>query len=578
MADTNWTFGTQGSGNYFTISFNGTALTVNMIEGSMDVNALWFSDRDSRREGSYSVSRGDSALKMPERIGGREYEICWDDTVKLSSTGLGTAGVNKATFLTAGESYTLSPQQMAQLTGSWRPASLDWSKIAVGVVSSNVNGGGNRPVYSIDTAGSYDGTAPVFTSGATASVDENVAAATAVYTAAANDASAVTYSLQAGGDASAFTIDAATGVVSIVASPDFEAKSSYGFTVIATDASGNQATKAVTLNVNDLDDTAPVFTSAATASVDENVAAATAVYTAAANDASAVTYSLQAGGDAAAFTIDAATGVVSIVASPDFETKSSYGFTVVATDASGNEATQAVTLSVNDLNEQPAPTRIFVSGQSLQSLGDLPYAFFDTDGDGLADQSEAEDLQNNLAIFGDQGNVDFSAGKVIVEFLGFPGFFNSPVDLTGFGADDEVVINLKPQLGDWTTTTIRGVPVKDAVVFGYSAVTQGDFLGFDAYASRLTMTRSYRGGPGYGNKYFRLDTPSGQVGVTIFNANTWSNSLRATISGPFGATAGGGARTVSTGVIFATWDKTQTTFGADQMSVIWPDLAISLGG
>src|SRR4029077_4894466 len=61
-----------------------------------------------------------------------------------------------------------------------------------------------------------------------------------------------------------------------------------------------------------------------------------------------VTYALT-GADAAAFTINSSTGAVTINASPDFETKSSYSFNVKASDASGQFTTQAVTLSINDL-------------------------------------------------------------------------------------------------------------------------------------------------------------------------------------------------------------------------------------
>jgi large repetitive protein len=189
---------------------------------------------------------------------------------------------------------------------------------------------------------------PVISSPATASVNEGVAAHSAVYTAVAADPAGgtVTYALS-GADAAAFTIDPATGSVTINGVPDFETKSSYNFTIKASDASGAFNTEAVTLSVNDL---APVISSPATASVNEAVAAHTTVYTAVAADpgGGTVTYALT-GADAAAFTIDPATGVVTINGVPDFETQSSYHFTVKASDASGAFNTEAVTVSVNDL-------------------------------------------------------------------------------------------------------------------------------------------------------------------------------------------------------------------------------------
>jgi len=190
---------------------------------------------------------------------------------------------------------------------------------------------------------------PVISSPATASVNEGVAAHTTVYTAIAADPAGgtiIAYALS-GADAAAFTIDANTGVVTINATPDFETKGSYNFTIKASDASGAFNTEAVTLSVNDL---APVISSPATASVNEGVAANFAVYTAVAADpgGGTVTYALT-GTDAAAFTIDPATGIVTINGVPDFETKNSYSFIVKASDASGAFNTEAVTVSVNDV-------------------------------------------------------------------------------------------------------------------------------------------------------------------------------------------------------------------------------------
>ena len=118
--------------------------------------------------------------------------------------------------------------------------------------------------------------------------------------------------------------------------PDFETKPSYSFTVQASDAFGDASTQTVTLAINDLP---PVISSPATAAINEAVPALTTVYTAIAADpgGGTVTYSLVSGqnDDAAAFRIDPLTGAVTINAIPDFETRSSYSFTVQASDASG---------------------------------------------------------------------------------------------------------------------------------------------------------------------------------------------------------------------------------------------------
>src|ERR1041385_581283 len=83
---------------------------------------------------------------------------------------------------------------------------------------------------------------------------------TTVYTATATDIEndAISYALT-GTDASAFSINSSTGVVTINATPDFEAKSSYSFNVKASDPSGAFNAQTVTLNINNVNE-APVLT------------------------------------------------------------------------------------------------------------------------------------------------------------------------------------------------------------------------------------------------------------------------------------------------------------------------------
>ncbi|MEG2816193.1 MAG: Ig-like domain-containing protein [Comamonas sp.] len=117
-----------------------------------------------------------------------------------------------------------------------------------------------------------------------------------------------------------------------------------------------------------VDTFAPVFSSGASATataINENSGAGQVVYQAVAMDSNSVHYSLAAGGDAAAFSINAQTGKVTLTGNPDYETKASYQFTVVATDAAGNHSQQTVTLGINDLEEIP-PT---VSAVSIAAKG-----------------------------------------------------------------------------------------------------------------------------------------------------------------------------------------------------------------
>ncbi len=176
---------------------------------------------------------------------------------------------------------------------------------------------------------------------------ENVTAGSSVYTASATDASPITYSLT-GTNATDFSINATSGVVTINQSPDYESQTSYSFTVVASDGFGNDASQVVSVSVSDATD--PAFSSGTTASVTENVTAGSSVYTASATDASPITYSLT-GTNATDFSINATSGVVTINQSPDYESQTSYSFTVVASDGFGNDASQVVSVSVSDVND-----------------------------------------------------------------------------------------------------------------------------------------------------------------------------------------------------------------------------------
>ena len=88
-----------------------------------------------------------------------------------------------------------------------------------------------------------DDSAPTFVSADSISaIDENSGAGQVIYTADADDSGdisdGVTYSLTGDSD-TALEIDAITGQVTLLDNPDYEAQSSYSFTVVATDAAGN---------------------------------------------------------------------------------------------------------------------------------------------------------------------------------------------------------------------------------------------------------------------------------------------------------------------------------------------------
>ncbi|QNP31590.1 cadherin domain-containing protein [Leclercia adecarboxylata] len=245
------------------------------------------------------------------------------------------------------------------------------SSLSDGVQSLLIKGAAAATDTSSGLSLIIDTHAPVFSSSSTASVDENIGAGQVVWTAVATDPSPFTYSLSTTGDSALFSINAATGAVTLTGNPDFESKASYSFTVVATDAAGNASSQAVTLAVNNLDEVAPTITSGTTATaIDENSGAGQVIYTATATDTAdisgGVTFSLQPGSDAG-LTIDPVTGAVTLTGNPDFENKASYSFTVVATDAAGNHSSQAVTLGINNLDEV-AP--VITSGTTATAINE----------------------------------------------------------------------------------------------------------------------------------------------------------------------------------------------------------------
>ena len=145
-------------------------------------------------------------------------------------------------------------------------------------------------------------------------------------------------------------------MVSFKAAPDFEAPGDdggdnvYDIIVTASDDT-NSTNQNVAITVTNENDNIPAFTSPATANTRENQ---TAAYMASATDADGDTlvYSLS-GTDAALFTIDADTGVVSFRAAPDFEAPGDadgdnvYDIIVTASDGA-NSTEQPVAITVTD--------------------------------------------------------------------------------------------------------------------------------------------------------------------------------------------------------------------------------------
>ncbi|HEU0246267.1 MAG TPA: cadherin domain-containing protein [Gaiellaceae bacterium] len=212
--------------------------------------------------------------------------------------------------------------------------------------------------------------APVIDGGASASVSvpENQTAATDV-DATDGDGDVLTYSLTGGADIGDFTIDPSTGVLTFTVPPDFELPADansdnfYEVTVTAADASFSD-TQAVTVQVLDVvegGNSPPTITSdgggaTASKSVAENQTAVTDV-DATDPDPDALTYSISGGADAARFAIVPETGVLTFAVAPNFEAPTDvggdnvYNVTVLVSDGNGGSDSQAIAVTVTNVNE-----------------------------------------------------------------------------------------------------------------------------------------------------------------------------------------------------------------------------------
>jgi CshA-type fibril repeat protein len=194
----------------------------------------------------------------------------------------------------------------------------------------------------------------------------------------------VTYSL-GGNDASLFTINASTGVVSMVAK-DFESPADanhnniYEVTVIATDTDGNTASKPWTVTIANMNEPATFnINPIENLTIDENIAYTGITPVISGTPHGNVTYIL-GGNDAADFTINPNTGVVTMVArnyeSPaDVNGDNIYELFIKATDNDGNSDSEDWAVSIRQgpadaalSTLSPANSNIIADGVSTQIL------------------------------------------------------------------------------------------------------------------------------------------------------------------------------------------------------------------
>jgi VCBS repeat-containing protein len=318
------------------------------------------------------------------------------------------------------------------------------------------------------------------------SVAENQTAVTTI-TSTDVDGGAPIYSIIGGADAALFSINAA-GVLTFNTAPDREAPADAGsnnvYDVIVQVADGNggfdaQAIAITVTNVNE----APVITSdgggaTAALSVAENQTAVTTV-TSTDVDGSTPIYNIVGGADQALFSINAA-GVLTFNTAPDREAPTDaganniYDVIIQVADGNGGFNTQAIAITVTNINEAPVitvpgaqsvneDTALAISGLSINDV-DLGAGNFTTQltvGNGTlnvslsggASISAGASGSNTLTLLGTQAQIN--AALATVSYQG---------NLDFNGADTLQIVTSDGALSDAKVVVIGVNAVNDAAV------------------------------------------------------------------------------------------------------------------
>ena len=250
--------------------------SVSMAENVQVVVTLSVTDADSSTAPTYTLSGTDSAL----------FEVA-SGTLRFASSG--------------GQNYE-------SLTCTANPCV---------VVVTATDAGGNVATQTVSVTitdvDEFNVTAPSDTDGDDNTLAENVAnGASAEITASASDAdgttNTVTYDITSQTCAGAFSIDASSGVVTVADTTaiDHETSSTCDVTVRATSADQSTSSTTFTVTITDVDDVAPVFTSASSITLPENTQNVVALAVTDADSSATPTYTLS-GTDSALFEVSSGT-------------------------------------------------------------------------------------------------------------------------------------------------------------------------------------------------------------------------------------------------------------------------------
>ncbi len=305
--------------------------------------------------------------------------------------------------------------------------------------------------------------APSIAGGATRalSIAENGTAVTTVVGTDADVPTTLTYSITGGADASLFSIDPGTGVLTFVAARDFEASGDAGannvYDVVVQVSDGAlSATQAIVVTVTNVNE-APSIAGGATLAVSasENGTAVTTVVGTDADVPTTLTYSITGGADASLFSIDPGTGVLTFVAARDFEAPGDAGannvYDVVVRVSDGTlAATQAIAVTVTNLNDAPAITSNGAGATASVSIAENTTAVATV---AAVDPDAGATLSYSLSGGSDAARLTIDAATGVLSLLATPDF-EAPAD-----ADTDNVYDVIVRVSDGTLVDTQAIAV-----------------------------------------------------------------------------------------------------------------------
>ncbi|PNJ90841.1 hypothetical protein CEP13_18135 [Cylindrospermopsis raciborskii C03] len=422
----------------------------------------------------------------------------------------------------------------------------------LGITASDAANNTSSPVTVTINVTDVDDTAPVVNANQTFSYAERQVANFQVGTVTATDAVGVTsFAIASGNNSGFFAISnigvitlTAAGAAASAASNDFETTpNTFTLGITASDAAGNTSTSTnITINVTDVDDTAPVVNANQTFSYAERQVANFQVGTVTATDAVGVTnFAIASGNNSGFFAISnigvitlTAAGAAASAASNDFETTpNTFTLGITGSDAANNTSSPVnVTINVTDIpNDVPtvtiAATDPYAAEIQTPRVNNGKFTFT------LSEAAPVGGIAVNYTVSGTAiGGEDYTLLPGTVTIAG--GQTTAVVDVLPINdavveGNQSVILSLTDGVTyDLGATTGATVTIADGAIGDIDG--NGVFTGSDAFL--INQFLAERNNP---NRNFILETtfarfPSETVGSTNTTGATLANGIEAQLS------------------------------------------------